>query len=53
MKEYEAYNDQLFSRWAPVYDGFELILFNVREKITEEINASNKSVLDLATGTGS
>lgn len=53
MKDYEAYNDQLFSRWAPVYDGFELILHGVRNKVLREIDSSNKTVLDVATGTGS
>lgn len=53
MKGYKEYNDKLFSRWAPVYDGFELILSDVRKKITREINPVNKSVLDVATGTGS
>jgi ubiquinone/menaquinone biosynthesis C-methylase UbiE len=53
MKDYEAYNDRLFSRWAPVYDGFEIILSGVRKKITQEIDPTNKSVLDVATGTGS
>ncbi|MBP8193492.1 MAG: class I SAM-dependent methyltransferase [Chitinophagales bacterium] len=53
MKDYKKYNDQLFSRWAPVYDVFELILSDVRSQITKEINPINKSVLDVATGTGS
>ncbi len=53
MKDYEKYNDKLFSKWAPIYDGFEIILSNVRKKITQEINPVNKSVLDVATGTGS
>ena len=53
MKDYKKYNDQLFSRWAPVYDVFELILSDVRNQITKEINPINKSVLDVATGTGS
>lgn len=53
MKDYKKYNDQLFSRWAPVYDVFELILSDVRRQITKEINPINKSVLDVATGTGS
>ena len=53
MKDYKEYNDKLFSRWAPVYDGFELILSSIRKKITQEINPTNKSVLDVATGTGS
>ena len=53
MKEYQAYNDKLFSRWAPVYDGFELILSHVRKEMVQEINPGNKTVLDVATGTGS
>jgi len=53
MKDYKKYNDQLFSRWAPVYDVFEILLSNVRREITKEINPINKSVLDVATGTGS
>jgi len=53
MKDYKKYNDQLFSRWAPVYDAFEIILSNVRKKIIQEINPINKSILDVATGTGS
>ena len=53
MEDYISYNDKLFSRWAPVYDGFEIILHGVRKKIAREINSSNKSVLDVATGTGS
>ncbi len=53
MKDYQAYNDKLFSRWAPVYDGFELILSHVRKEMVQEINPSNKTVLDVATGTGS
>jgi hypothetical protein len=44
MKDYKKYNDQLFSRWAPVYDVFELILSDVRNQITKEINPINKSV---------
>ena len=50
--DYKEYNDKLFSRWAPVYDGFEIILSSVRKKICQEINSKNKSVLDVATGTG-
>ena len=53
MKDYKEYNDKLFSRWAPIYDGFEIVLSDVRKKITQEINPINKSVLDVATGTGS
>lgn len=53
MKDYEAYNNKLFSRWAPVYDGFELILARVRKEMVKEINPSNKTILDVATGTGS
>ena len=53
MQDYKEYNEKLFSRWAPVYDGFEIILSNVRNKIAEEINSTNKTVLDVATGTGS
>ncbi len=53
MKDYKKYNDQLFSRWAPVYDAFEIILSNIRKKIIQEINPINKSILDVATGTGS
>ena len=51
--DYKAYNDKLFSRWAPIYDGFELILSGIRKKNVEQINPSGKSVLDVATGTGS
>ena len=50
---YKEYNDKLFSRWAPIYDGFELILSGIRNKIVVQINSENKSVLDVATGTGS
>ncbi|MBP9151963.1 MAG: class I SAM-dependent methyltransferase [Flavobacteriales bacterium] len=53
MTEYKEYNDKLFSRWAPVYDGFEIILSGVRKKITQQIDPANKTVLDVATGTGS
>lgn len=53
MKDYKKYNDQLFSRWAPIYDGFELILSDIRKNAIQQINPSNKSVLDVATGTGS
>lgn len=27
MKDYQAYNNKLFARWAPIYDGFELIYY--------------------------
>ena len=53
MKEYEEYNEKLFSRWAPIYDGFELVLSDIRKKVNQEINPADKSVLDVATGTGS
>jgi ubiquinone/menaquinone biosynthesis C-methylase UbiE len=53
MKDHKAYNDQLFSRWAPIYDGFELILSDVRKKVVQQIKPNQKSVLDVATGTGS
>ncbi len=53
MKDYKKYNDQLFSRWAPIYDGFELFLSDIRKKVIQEINPTHKSVLDVATGTGS
>lgn len=53
MKDYKAYNDKLFSRWAPIYDGFELLLSGVRKEVTKEIDPTNKVVLDVATGTGS
>ncbi len=51
--DYKEYNDKLFSRWAPFYDGFELILSGIRKNIVQQINPENKSVLDVATGTGS
>ena len=50
---YKAYDDKLFSRWAPIYDGFELFLAGIRKKNVEQINPVGKSVLDVATGTGS
>jgi len=53
MKDYKKYNNQLFSRWAPLYDVFELFLSDVRKEITKEIDPANKSILDVATGTGS
>ena len=53
MKDYIKYNDQLFSKWAPVYDLFEIILSGVRKKTVREINPAGKSILDVATGTGS
>ncbi len=53
MKAYEIYNDRLFSRWAPVYDGFELLLSGVRRKMAHAIDHTDRSVLDVATGTGS
>lgn len=53
MKDHTAYNEQLFARWAPVYDGFELVLSDVRKKMAKEINPVNQTVLDIATGTGS
>jgi demethylmenaquinone methyltransferase / 2-methoxy-6-polyprenyl-1,4-benzoquinol methylase len=53
MKAYEAYNNRLFARWAPIYDGFELVLSGVRRKIALAIDPTDKSVLDVATGTGS
>ncbi|MCB9192043.1 MAG: methyltransferase domain-containing protein [Flavobacteriales bacterium] len=51
--DYKAYNDKLFSRWAPIYDAFELLLSGIRKKNVEQINPNGKSVLDVATGTGS
>ena len=51
--DYKEYNDELFSRWAPIYDGFELILADIRKEMVEQINPNNKLVLDVATGTGS
>ncbi len=51
--DYKEYNDKLFSRWAPIYDGFELVLSGIRKKNVEQINPVDKSVLDVATGTGS
>jgi demethylmenaquinone methyltransferase/2-methoxy-6-polyprenyl-1,4-benzoquinol methylase len=53
MKDYKKYNDQLFSRWAPIYDGFEVVLSDVRKKMIQEIKPTYKSILDVATGTGS
>ncbi len=53
MKEYKEYNNELFSRWAPVYDVFEILLSDVRKKIIQEIHPIHKSILDIATGTGS
>ncbi len=53
MKEYKEYNNELFSRWAPVYDVFEILLSDVRKKIILEIHPIHKSILDVATGTGS
>lgn len=52
MIDYKKYNDLFFSRWAPIYDGLEILLHDVRKEIIKEIDASNKSVLDVATGTG-
>jgi ubiquinone/menaquinone biosynthesis C-methylase UbiE len=51
--DYKAYNDKLFSRWAPIYDGFELLLSGIRKKNVKDMNPAGKSVLDVATGTGS
>jgi len=51
--DYKAYNDKLFSRWAPFYDKNELLLSGIRKKNVEQINPTGKSVLDVATGTGS
>jgi ubiquinone/menaquinone biosynthesis C-methylase UbiE len=51
--DYKEYNDKLFSRWAPIYDGFELLLSGIRKKNVEQINPTGKTVLDVATGTGS
>lgn len=53
MTDYKVYNDILFSRWAPIYDGFELLLSGIRKKNVEQINPTGKTVLDVATGTGS
>lgn len=53
MTDYKDYNDRLFSRWAPVYDGFEILLHPIRDTVIRKINPLNKSVLDIATGTGS
>lgn len=53
MKDYKAYNDQLFGRWAPIYDIFELLLSGIRKDVVQEVNAAGKSILDVATGTGS
>ncbi|MCB9033454.1 MAG: methyltransferase domain-containing protein [Chitinophagales bacterium] len=53
MKDYKKYNDILFARWAPIYDGFELLLSGVRKEMMQAINPTGKSVLDVATGTGS
>jgi ubiquinone/menaquinone biosynthesis C-methylase UbiE len=53
MSDYKDYNDRLFSRWAPVYDSFEIMLYPVRGKIIRKINPFDNSVLDIATGTGS
>lgn len=53
METYQQYNDKLFSRWAPIYDGFELILSGIRKKVVNQINPVSKRVLDVATGTGS
>lgn len=53
METYKQYNDKLFSRWAPIYDGFELILSGIRKKVVQEINPVSLNVLDVATGTGS
>lgn len=52
MLDYKKYNDQFFSRWAPFYDTLELILHGVRTEIVKEIDSANKTVLDVATGTG-
>jgi demethylmenaquinone methyltransferase/2-methoxy-6-polyprenyl-1,4-benzoquinol methylase len=53
MKDYKAYNDWLFGRWAPIYDIFELLLSGIRKEVVQEINTAGKSILDVATGTGS
>jgi ubiquinone/menaquinone biosynthesis C-methylase UbiE len=53
MIDYKNYNDWLFSRWAPIYDVFELFLSDVRKEMTRTINPAGKSILDIATGTGS
>lgn len=53
MKDYKQYNDWLFSRWAPIYDVFELFLAEVRKEMVIAIQPAGKSILDVATGTGS
>ena len=53
MQDHERYNDRLFSRWAPVYDAFEIVLGNIRKQVAHEINPTRATILDVATGTGS
>lgn len=53
MNDYKQYNDRLFSRWAPIYDGFELVLSGIRKQVVREIDPASKTILDVATGTGS
>lgn len=53
MKDYKQYNDWLFSRWAPIYDVFELFIAEVRKEMVKAIQPAGKSILDVATGTGS
>lgn len=53
MQDHKHYNDQLFSRWAPVYDAFEIVLGNIRRQVVQEINPTHATILDVATGTGS
>jgi ubiquinone/menaquinone biosynthesis C-methylase UbiE len=53
MKSYEVYNNRLFARWAPIYDGFEVALAGVRRSIVHQMDCTGRTVLDVATGTGS
>lgn len=51
--DHTTYNAKLFGRWAPIYDGFELFLAGVRREIVRTFDPADKTILDVATGTGS
>jgi len=51
MNPYEV--NRLFARWAPIYDGFEVALAGVRRSIVRQMDCTGRTVLDVATGTGS
>lgn len=52
-EEHERYNNQLFKRWAPIYERVIVLVFHIRRYVARGLSLpAGARVLDVACGTG-